>query len=139
MTRILRLLLISLSLCGPGRADPVPSPTKAGEYSHKGWKYVYEIQSKGTRSERRIGRLFLNGKEVKGEIGERKKEPIGLFLYFGEGKYNSGWLNTLTYDQSVFDKDGNLTEKAKGLLPDELEGKKKTEQAAPSGGDKPSK
>jgi hypothetical protein len=139
MTRILRLLLISLSLCGPGRADPVPSPTKAGEYSHEGWKYVYEIQNKGTRSERRIGKLFLNGKEVKGEIGEVKREPIGPLLYFGEGNYHRGWLNTLPYDQRVFDKDGNLTEKAKELLAPAREKEKKTEQAAPSGGEKPPK
>jgi hypothetical protein len=122
-----------------GEGDRVLYPTKAGEYSNKGWKYVYEIQSKGTRSERRIGKLFLNGEEVKGEIGELNQEPIGFFLYFGEGGYNRGWLNTLTYDQGVFDDEGNPSKKAKALLSGAREREKKAEQAAPSGGDKPSK
>ena len=138
MTKFLQLLLISLILCGQGSADPVTFPTKAGSYTHKGWKYVYEIQYPGTRSERRIGRLFLNGEEVKGGIGELNQEPIGFFLYFGEQGYNQGWLNTLTYDQKVFDKDGGPTKQASELLRAARGKKKKTEQAAPSDGEKPS-
>ena len=102
--------------CSQGRAEPVTFPTKAGEYSEKGWKYVYEIQHQGTRSEQRTGRLFLNGKEEKGVIGELKREPIGFFIYFGEHGFNQGWLNTLTYDGKVFEKDGTTTEQAQLLL-----------------------
>jgi len=128
MTRSLQLFLIFLTLCGLANADPVTFPTKAGEYSHKGWKYVCEIKHQGTRSERRIGRLFLNGKEVKGVIGELNQEPIGFFIYFGEYGYNQGWLNTLTYDQKVFGKDGAPTKQARELLRTAREKKKKTEQ-----------
>ncbi len=128
MTKTLHLLLVFLTLSLQAIAEPVVFPTKAGEYSHKGWKYVYEIQHKGTRSEHWIGRLFLNGKEVKGEIGELNQEPIGFFLYFGEHGYNQGWLNTLTYDHEVFGKDGGPTKQASDLLRAARE-KKKTEQA----------
>ena len=126
MTKTLHLLLVFLTLSLQAIAEPVVFPTKAGEYSHKGWRYVYEIQHQGTRSERRIGRLFLNGKEVKGEIGELNQDPIGFFLYFGEHGYNQGWLNTLTYDHEVFGKDGGPTKQASDLLRAARE-KKKTE------------
>ena len=128
MTKILHLLLVFLAFSLQAIAEPVAFPTKAGEYSYKGWKYVYEIQHQGTRSERRIGRLFLNGKEVKGEIGELNQEPIGFFLYFGEHGYNQGWLNTLTYDHEVFGKDGVPTQQASDLLRAARK-KMKTEQA----------
>lgn len=116
MTMLLPILLIPLALCGHVCADPVTFPAKAGEYTHKGWKYIYVIQHHGTRSEKRIGRLYLNGKEVKGGIGELNQEPIGYFIYFGERGYNQGWLNTLTYDQKVFGKDGAPTTQAHELL-----------------------
>jgi len=130
MTKPILLLLISLVLCSRGSAEPVTFPTKAGEYSEKGWKYVYEIQHQGTRSERRTGRLFLNGKEVKGEIGELKQEPIGSFINFGEHGYNQGWLNTLTYDGKVFEKDGTASEQAKQLLHAARDKNKKSEPRA---------
>jgi hypothetical protein len=129
MTKTLQLLLVFLTLSLPAIAESVVFPTKAGEYLHKGWKYVYEIQHQGTRSERRIGRIFLNGKEVKGEIGELNQEPIGFFIYFGEHGYNQGWLNTLTYNHKVFDEDGAPTKQVSELLRSARE-KKKTEQDA---------
>ncbi len=109
-------ILISLLFCAMCGAEPVTFPAKAGEYTHKGWKYVYEVRLKGTRSEKRIGRLFLNSKEIKGKIGELHQEPIGIFIYFGEGGYNQGWLNTLTYDKAVFAEDGSPTAEVASLL-----------------------
>ena len=100
---------MSLLYCVISAAEPVAFPAKSGESSHKGWKYIYEIKFKGSRSEKRIGRLFLNGKEIKGKIGELSQESIGTFIYFGEFGYNRGWLNTLTYDEAVFAKDGSPT------------------------------
>lgn len=138
MTRTLHQPLISFAICCLANADPVTFPTKAGEYSHKVWKYVYEIQHQGTRSERRVGRLFLNGKEVKGEIGELGQEPIGFFIYFGEHGYNQGWLSTLTYDQKVFGKDGLQTMQSSALLQAARE-RRKTEQNGAFDGDKPSR
>lgn len=79
--------LLSCVICG---AEPVTFPAKAGKYAHKGWEYVYEVELKGTRSEKRIGRLFLNGKEIKGKIGELNQEPIGIFIHFGESGSLSG-------------------------------------------------
>lgn len=105
--------LLSCVICG---AEPVTFPAKAGKYTHKGWEYVYEVELKGTRSEKRTGRLFLNGKEIKGKIGELSQEPIGIFIYFGETGYNQGWLNTLTYDEAVFAEDGSPTPGVTSLL-----------------------
>jgi hypothetical protein len=99
-------------------------PTKPGEYIHKQWKYVYEIQHPGTRSEVRIGRIILDGKPLTGESGELLQELFGHFIYFGDQGYNRGWLNTLTYDRPVFDAEGNLTEEARSLLPRSTENKK---------------
>jgi hypothetical protein len=93
-------------------------PTKPGEYRHKGWRYVYEVEAPGTRSERRTGRLFLEGREIIGFAGEILEEYLGKFVYFGTSGYNRGWLNTLTYDRPVFEGDTiTLTTSAKTLLP----------------------
>jgi len=99
-------------------------PTKAGEYIHKQWKYVYVIENKGTRSERRIGRLYLEGKPVEGKLGELNQELFGHFIYFGKKGYNQGWLNTLTYDRRVFDNQGGPTKEASRLLADNRKPKK---------------
>jgi hypothetical protein len=103
----------------PMRAHPNAAsfPTKQGTYIHKQWKYVYEIKNEGTRSEVRIGRLFLEGKLIEGEPGELLQELFGHFIYFGDKGWNQGWLNTLTYNRPVFDSNGHLTEKARALLP----------------------
>jgi hypothetical protein len=93
-------------------------PTKPGVYRHKGWRYVYEIESPGTRSERRTGRLFLEDREITGLAGEILEEHLGRFVYFGTHGYNRGWLNTLTYDRPVFEAATiHVTPAAKSLLP----------------------
>ena len=103
----------------PVRTEPNVAgyPTKQGTYIHKQWKCMYEIKNEGTRSEVRIGSLFLEGKPVEGDAGELLQELFGHFLYFGKEGYNQGWLNTLTYNQPVFDSNGDLTEGARSLLP----------------------
>lgn len=123
-------ILISLLCCVLCGAEPVTFPAKAGKFTHKGWEYVYEVELKGTRSEKRIGRLFLNGKEIKGKIGELNQEPIGILIYFGESGYNQGWLNTLTYDEAVFAEDGSPTPKVTSLLQALRAKKDKAEQDA---------
>ena len=130
-------ILISFLFCAMCRAAPVTFPAKAGEYTSKGWKYVYEVKLKGTRSEKRIGRLFLNGKEIKGKISELHQEPIGIFIYFGESGYNQGWLNTLTYDKSVFAEDGSPTAEVLSLL--QALRDKKTKAEPSSGGQSPAR
>jgi hypothetical protein len=92
-------------------------PTKPGVYKHKGWRYEYTVENSGTRSEKRVGRLFLGGEEVKGAPGEILEEHLGRFVWFGVNGYNRGWLNTLTYDRPVFDNAGSLTPAARALLP----------------------
>ncbi|MBK1884909.1 hypothetical protein JIN85_21035 [Luteolibacter pohnpeiensis] len=141
-------ILVSLMSCVICKADPVPFPTEAGVYTHKGWRYVYEVKLKGTRAEKRIGRLFLNGKEIKGKIGELQQEPIGIFIYFGERGYNQGWLNTMTYDEAVFSEDGAPTDQVTALLKALRDNETKAEQGGAGqpatrpesdseGGDKP--
>jgi len=129
----MKLLLVILILfgCNVGaeeviRAKPNVAgfPTRPGEYTHKQWKYVYEIQNPGTRSEIRIGKVFLEGKPVTGATGELLQELFGHFIYFGDRGWNRGWLNTLTYDRPVFDAEGNLTDDARALLPKSTETKK---------------
>jgi hypothetical protein len=122
----MKTLLVIFLICGLSasaeqviRSKPNAAgfPTKPGEYIHKQWKYVYEIQNPGTRSEVRIGRLLLEGKPVVGKPGELLEELFGRFIQFGDRGWNRGWLNTLTYDRPVFDKDGNPTDEARHLLP----------------------
>lgn len=98
-------------------------PTKQGVYIHKQWKYEYIIEKPGTRSEKRIGKLFLEGKEIKGDVGELLQENFGHFIYFGAAGYNQGWLNTLTYDRPVFSDDGGVSEAARPLLVSKRENK----------------
>jgi hypothetical protein len=131
-------ILISLLSCVICGAESVTFPVRAGKYAHKGWEYVYEVELKGTRSEKRIGRLFLNGKEIKGKIGELNQEPIGIFIYFGESGYNQGWLNTLTYDEAVFAEDGSPTPEVTSLLQALRAKKTKAEDAPSNGGQRPS-
>ena len=124
--KIITLLIFYTASFMCGYSEVVNFPTNTGEvahreskvikFTHNEWEYVYEIQSKGTRSEKRIGRLYQNGKEVKGEIGDLCQKPIGIFVYFGESGYNRGWLNTMTRDQKVFTKKTVLTPKVVELL-----------------------
>ena len=67
---------------------PCDYPTRPGTYKSGEWEYKYTIQDKGTRSERRIGKLERNGKEVAGKRGQVLDTPLGRFLYFGKG---GGW------------------------------------------------
>ena len=91
-------------------------PSKPGVYRHKGWRYEYIVENRGTRAERRIGRLFLEQREVTGAHGELLEEYLGRFLYFGTAGYNRGWLNTLTADRPVFEADGSATAAARDAL-----------------------
>jgi hypothetical protein len=126
---MLRSLLLSVALVASAvaqRMEPPQTrgiyhsaayPTKPGVYRHKGWRYVYEIEAPGTRSERRTGRLFLGDREITGSAGELLEEYLGKFVYFGARGYNRGWLNTLTYDRRVFEGDTvTITSAAKSLL-----------------------
>ncbi|MFO0839484.1 MAG: hypothetical protein U1D55_13290 [Phycisphaerae bacterium] len=100
-------------------AGAVAFPSRSGSYSFGAWRYDYLVTATGTRSERRIGRLFERGRELAGSPGDVRDTPLGRFAYFGVGdtRYNIGWLNTLTYDMPVFDSDGRLLpEVASGLL-----------------------
>ncbi|MDL5047548.1 hypothetical protein QQ054_16150 [Oscillatoria amoena NRMC-F 0135] len=65
-------------------------PTKQGVYIHKQWKYEYIIEKPGTRSEKRIGKLFLEGKEIKGDVGELTSGEFWSFYIFWGGGIQSG-------------------------------------------------
>ena len=132
VSRILRSLLLITAVATSAIAQRIEPPqtrgtyhaaaypTKSGVYRHKGWRYVYEVEAPGTRSERRIGRLFLEDREISGFAGEILEEYLGRFVYFGTSGYNRGWLNTLTYDRPVFEGDSiTVTSTVKRLLPRE--------------------
>jgi hypothetical protein len=112
----IHLLCLFIAAALPASAAPVPFPSTAGNYDQKGWHYTYKIEGPGTRSERRIGKLFFEGKEVKGKPGEVNRGPLGPLVYFGEGGYDQGWLNTRTYDRMVFKADGTLTDEVRQLF-----------------------
>jgi hypothetical protein len=126
MRRALSLLIIVSATAFAQRVEPprergiyhaTACPAKPGVYRHKGWRYEYSVEAGGTRSERRVGRLFLEDREITGTPGELLEEFLGRFVYFGPGGYNRGWLNTLTYDRPVFDDAGSLTPAAREALP----------------------
>jgi len=109
-------------------ARPCDFPTQPGTYKSGEWEYVYEIGNPGTQSERRTGRLLRNGVEVTGKPGEVQDTPLGQFLYFGKRPYNIGWLNTVTYDQPVFGREGRVLPRWYMLhLPTEAEAKAMSE------------
>lgn len=124
---LLAISLVSLPSCSIPRApgDPleklpldqrtlhaVAFPTEPGQHSLGDWIYQYDVLGRGTRSERRIGVLALEGFVEEGTHGEIRTTPLGTFLYL-EGWWNSGWLNTLTYDRPVFGVAGELTAEAR--------------------------
>jgi hypothetical protein len=126
MHRALLLLIVVSATAFAQRVEPprergvyhaAAYPTKPAVYRHKGWRYEYAVEAAGTKSERRMGRLFLDEREVTGSPGELLEEFLGRFVYFGSSGYNRGWLNTLTYDRPVFDDAGLLTPAAREALP----------------------
>lgn len=89
---------------------PAGFPCRPGSYSRDEWRYDYAIKAAGTRSERRVGRLFKGDQALIGSLGEIRETPLGRFAYFGSNvrAYNSGWLNTMNNDSPVFSKDGEV-------------------------------
>jgi len=114
----LAVVCLALALVGflRLRGGPAGFPTAPGEYEKNGWGYTYAITGKGTRSERRVGTLFRGGKQVAGDVGDTQETPLGRFALFPAGTYDSGWINTRTYDRPVFDSSGNLLPEVRRLL-----------------------
>jgi hypothetical protein len=98
------------ALLGPGACKAAKIDTgRSGTYDSGSWEYVYEISAKGTRSERRFGKLAFEGwpvtKLMKVKLYDRVRTPWGVMQYFGEkGSYNAGWLAKMTYDEPLWDK-----------------------------------
>ena len=115
--------LITLALSTRSPVEPAAFPCKPGSYVRDDWRYDYSITSVGSRSERRVGRLFKGDEEVTGSLGEIRETPLGQFAYFGSHvrAYNSGWLNTLTNDSPVFSKCGKVLPDVLGYFDAPLE------------------
>ena len=107
--------------------EGVKHPSKAGTYISGDWTYVYGVAAKGSRSERRMGSLFLRGFPVKGHVGSVKDTPFGRLIYW-EGHWNSGWINTMTYDKPIFDSKGEVSKDIKRQLHSMRTQKKKQEE-----------
>jgi len=99
----------------PAVVARVQYPTTPGSYRLGEWQYTYEVRSEGTRSERRVGTLLRRGAVVRGSSGDVKETPFGRFVYF-DTMWESGWLNTRTYDRRVFDDDGEPLEEVREFL-----------------------
>jgi len=88
-------------------------PTRPGIYEQWEWKYVlHGDPSSNSQSSVVGGQLYRSGVEVVAEIGQVMDTPLGKFAYFGREKeadhYNWGWLNTCTYNDPVFDANGEV-------------------------------
>lgn len=102
---------------------PAAFPTKPGSYTLGKWRYDYTVTLRGTRSECRSGCLYEGGAAITGAPGEIRETPLGRFVYFGSNDppaggppyYNSGWLNTITYDRPVFGPDGQVLREVQGI------------------------
>ena len=103
-------VLITIALSKSSPIDSAAFPCKAGSYVLDEWRYDYLIKAAGTRSERRVGRLFSGDEALIGSLGEIRETPLGRFAYFGSHVpgWNTGWLNTMTNDSPVFSKDGKV-------------------------------
>jgi hypothetical protein len=67
--------------------------------THK-WSYEYTVSALGTRSEKRVGALQLDGKEIAGKVGDGVRTPWGLMQRF-EAAYEVGWLLEGTYGHPI--------------------------------------
>ena len=113
LTTLLALLVLTLAAAArpdEPKGKPCDFPTKPGTYKAEGWEYTYTITAKGTRSEKRVGVLKKDGKEVAGKEGEEMETLLGKFKFYAT-MYNKGWLNTLTYDKPVFQEEKPMGDK----------------------------
>ncbi len=90
--------------CKKNLLQRVAYPTQPGKYYLEDWEYIYRISSKTTRSEKRLGVLKFKNKPITGANTQIKETPFGRLMFYSMNGYNSGWLNTLTYDKRVFRK-----------------------------------
>lgn len=72
--------------------------TTSGE-KHR-WEYEYAVSALGTRSERRVGTLKLDGSEVAGRPEDCVQTPWGLMQRF-EHAYEIGWLLEGTHGRPI--------------------------------------
>ena len=92
---------------------PCDFPTRPGTHEAGEWRYTLDGDP-ASDSESLVlnGRLFRDGQEVFGRIGEVTETPLGTFVYFGKrhqvSHWNCGWLNTCTYNDPVFDQEGRI-------------------------------
>lgn len=114
---ILLAVIVACGSCTQSSDIPrgVSYPTQPGSYTVGEWQYSYEIQLKGSRSEKRVGMLYHKGVAVEGAYGDVKETPFGKFMYYNSG-WNSGWLNTTTYDRRVFSEDGSFTKEVQEMI-----------------------
>jgi hypothetical protein len=106
---------VEAAVLDPAMMKRVQYPTAPGSYQLRDWRYTYEVRSEGTRSERRVGTLLHRGSVVRSSPGTVMKTPFGTFMYF-DTPWESGWLNTRTYDRRVFGEDGKPIEEVREFL-----------------------
>jgi len=77
---------------------------KTAEPRHH-WEYDYAVSALGTRSEKRVGALRLDGNEVQGKPADCVMTPWGLMQRF-ERAYEVGWLLEGTYGRAIDPSEG---------------------------------
>lgn len=66
------------------------------------WQYTYDIQSAGTRSERRVGKLFVSGIDLTTATPEHRiRTPWGPMQRMRDTRYEVGWLLEHTYGHPI--------------------------------------
>ena len=85
----------------PVRRPPIrPAPRhrfdmrNGGTYTSGKWKYILVVRAVGTRSERRGGTLYYDGRAVpKPQANDYYRTPWGFVFWVGERPFgNSGWM-----------------------------------------------
>lgn len=92
-TLILLAGIIAL-LVAPDRCAAAPYQPDDEIRTNGQWKLVTVVLHKGTRSQKVIGKIEYDGKDVIGEKGHCLKTPFGKYVWRGEYEtgYRTGWL-----------------------------------------------
>lgn len=106
---------------GPAYWADVPTNLPQGVERIEGWDgnrwlYARKVSNPGSRSERVIGELTLDGKPIDfAPNGAILFTPLGKLMYFGKPDrqaWQSGWLMVSNGSHPLFDHDGSLTDAA---------------------------
>jgi hypothetical protein len=98
--------------------------TQSGRHVHmtetgREWEYAYDIHAAGSKSERRIGHLRVEGLQrvlAAARPGDTVQTPWGLMARMSDSLYERGFLLERTHGQPIDPSQGNLLDVPENML-----------------------